>query len=141
MKLFQNIYESFFDHLKTVYDLTSPPVFEFSRTESLFDTWDGAPQNWSQNEMVQPNATGVESETDSADSTLSSAPLPSIMQSSTSATVETAPTCTQQQVAEFHPTTRTYHPTCTACSYYFQRNRTHAFRNVLRKRHLNRLGC
>ena len=56
-----NVYEAFFDLVKTVYTLDGPPVFAFSRSEPLFDSWDGAAQTSGQNEMVMPVFTDVES--------------------------------------------------------------------------------
>ena len=79
-----NIYEAFFGLMKTVYTLTGPPVFAFSRNEPLFDSWDGAPQNSSQKEMVIPVTTDVESETESTGPSLSATPrIPALLELAT----------------------------------------------------------
>ena len=52
-----NLYELFFDLMETVYTLTGPPTFAFSRSEALFDSWDGAPQNSSQKMIVPDSVT------------------------------------------------------------------------------------
>ena len=72
------LYEAFFDQLKTVYNLEGPPTFSFSRSELLFDSWDGAPQTSSQKEMVMPYTTDAESETEESSnpSLPASGPLP-----------------------------------------------------------------
>ena len=69
-----NKYKAFFGLMKTVYTLTGPLVFAFSRNEPLFDSWDGAPLNSSQKEMVIPVTTDVEKETESTGPSLSATP-------------------------------------------------------------------
>ena len=83
------LYEKFFNDLKTIYHLAGPPEFAFSRSQSLFDSWDGLAQTSPEKEMVLPTATDAESEAESSDVTpVTSAPLPSILQSSASAPPE-----------------------------------------------------
>ena len=72
------LYESFFEQMKTVYGLDGPPVFAFSRSQPVFDSWDGAPQNSQYKEMVMPVPTDVESEAES------SPPMPSMLDSASS---------------------------------------------------------
>ena len=72
------LYESFFEQMKTVYGLDGPPVFAFSRSQPVFDSWDGAPQNSQYKEMVMPVPTDVESEAESTP------PMPSMLDSASS---------------------------------------------------------
>ncbi|MCG7867879.1 MAG: IS1595 family transposase [Candidatus Thiodiazotropha taylori] len=77
-----NIYESFFDMLKTIYALDGPPVFAYSRNQPLFDTWDSVAQSSPEKEMIMPAVTDAESESESSSASQS---IPSILRSSSSA--------------------------------------------------------